>query len=55
MSSAEAREDISNSQRQRILEHYPWQHIAARYADVYRSALDSHGPAELRTSRNAPH
>jgi len=40
MSSAEARKEISDSQRQRILEHYPWGHIASRYADVYRDALD---------------
>ena len=51
MSSADAREDISNSQRQRILEHYPWEHIAARYADVYRAALDSQGTAPLRSER----
>jgi glycosyltransferase involved in cell wall biosynthesis len=39
MSSSETRKEISDSQRQRILEHYPWEHIAARYADVYRETL----------------
>jgi len=53
MSSAGARQDISDSQRQRILEHYPWEHIAARYADVYREVLDSTGrrPAQDGTGR----
>lgn len=41
ISSTSARECISNSQRQRILKHYPWEHIAAEYAKVYRSAIDS--------------
>jgi glycosyltransferase involved in cell wall biosynthesis len=52
MSDAGVREDISNSQRQRILKHYPWEHIAARYAAVYRSAIGSSDtprvPAERR-------
>lgn len=39
MSSSETRKEISDSQRQRILDHYPWEHIAARYADVYREVL----------------
>jgi len=43
--SAPTRAEISISQRQRILEHYPWEHIAARYAEVYRSVLASHGTA----------
>lgn len=41
MSDFETREEISNSQRQRILKHYPWEHIAERYAEIYRSVLDS--------------
>ena len=55
MSSADAREDISNSQRQRILEHYPWEHIAARCAEVYRSALKPRGSAPVGTERRMQH
>jgi glycosyltransferase involved in cell wall biosynthesis len=47
MSSAEKREDISHSQRQRILDHYPWEQIARRYAAVYRSALGSPGASRV--------
>lgn len=39
--SKKKREEMSQSQRQRILTHYPWEHIAARYAEVYESALES--------------
>jgi glycosyltransferase involved in cell wall biosynthesis len=55
MSSAGAREDISHSQRQRILKHYPWEHIAARYAAVYRSALDESGGARVQAERGMQH
>lgn len=41
MSSSEERKEMSDSQRQRILRHYPWEHIAARYADLYRDVLDA--------------
>lgn len=51
ISSADARLDISKSQRQRILDHYPWENIAARYADVYREALDSDGIASGRVAK----
>jgi glycosyltransferase involved in cell wall biosynthesis len=44
ISNIDERREMSSSQRQRILRHYPWEHIAARYADVYRSVLHSfHG------------
>lgn len=39
--SVDTRRKISISQRRRILENYPWGHIAARYADVYREVLES--------------
>ena len=55
MSSADARKDISQSQRQRILQHYPWEHIAARYAAVYRSALDCSGGARVQAERHVQH
>jgi glycosyltransferase involved in cell wall biosynthesis len=45
MSSAETRAQISDSQRQRILANYPWEHIAARYLEVYRSVL--HTPTRI--------
>lgn len=41
MSDFGAREEISQSQRQRILRYYPWEHIAERYAELYRSVLGS--------------
>lgn len=41
MSDFETREEIGQSQRQRVLRHYPWEHIAERYAELYRSVLDS--------------
>jgi glycosyltransferase involved in cell wall biosynthesis len=44
MSSVDAREEISYSQRERILKHYPWRQIAARYAEIYRSVLDAPNP-----------
>jgi glycosyltransferase involved in cell wall biosynthesis len=43
MSDFEIRKDMSKSQRRRVLKHYLWRHIAERYADLYRSALDSSG------------
>jgi glycosyltransferase involved in cell wall biosynthesis len=57
MSSAGTRQDISHSQRQRILKHYPWQNIAARYAAVYRSALGWSGGAHahVRAERRMQH
>jgi glycosyltransferase involved in cell wall biosynthesis len=55
MSSAGTREDISHSQRQRILKYYPWENIAARYAAVYRSALGSSGGAHVRAERGVQH
>lgn len=54
MGSVDTREEISSSQRQRILEHYPWKHIAARYADVYRSALSSDEQAQVGIAGRVP-
>ncbi len=41
MSDFEGREEISQSQRLRILKHYPWDQIAERYADLYASVLEA--------------
>lgn len=41
MGSSDERARISDSQRQRILQHYPWSHIAARYAETYSNVLRS--------------
>jgi glycosyltransferase involved in cell wall biosynthesis len=49
--SVDTREEISISQRQRILENYPWEHIAARYADVYREALESTESPHVRLEK----
>jgi glycosyltransferase involved in cell wall biosynthesis len=49
--SAPRREQISISQRQRILKHYPWEHIAARYAEVYRSVLASSEAATVEPEK----
>lgn len=43
MSDFETREEISQTQRERVLRHYPWEHIAERYAELYRAVLDSGG------------
>lgn len=51
ISSATARKTMSDSQRQRILKHYPWEHIAAEYAEVYRSAIESSDSAGFRAER----
>ena len=51
MSSSEERKEMSDSQRQRILKHYPWEHIAARYADLYRDVLDAVPETFPATSR----
>ncbi len=47
-SSIETREEISHSQRERILERYTWDKIAARYADVYRAVLGASTPGHLQ-------
>lgn len=44
MSNVDARKEISHWQRERILERYTWDQIAARYADLYRSVLATHKP-----------
>ena len=44
ISSVDTREEISHSQRERVLENYTWDQIAARYADLYRSVLAAGGP-----------
>jgi glycosyltransferase involved in cell wall biosynthesis len=48
MSSVDTREEISHSQRERVLERYTWDQIAARYADLYRSVLAESRPARVR-------
>lgn len=45
ISNVDTREEISHSQRERVLENYTWDQIAARYADLYRSVLAASGPA----------
>lgn len=45
ISNVDTREEISYSQRERVLENYTWDRIAARYADLYRSVLAASGPA----------
>ena len=47
-SNIDTREEISYSQRERILERYTWDQIAARYADVYRAVLGAARPGRLR-------
>ena len=39
MSNVDVYREISHAQRERILERYVWDQIAARYVDVYRSVL----------------
>ncbi len=48
ISNVDAREEISYSQRERILENYTWDQIAARYVDVYRSVLAAGGRSPTR-------
>lgn len=55
ISSKSTRESISTSQRQRILKHYPWEHIAAEYATVYRSAIDGNEAPAVRAERRVQH
>lgn len=45
MSNVDTRREISHWQRERILERYTWDRIAARYADVYRSVLATGNPS----------
>lgn len=47
-SSIETRKEISHSQRERILERYTWDKIAARYADVYQAVLGASTPGHLQ-------
>jgi glycosyltransferase involved in cell wall biosynthesis len=49
--SVPKRAEISISQRQRILKYYPWEHIAARYAEVYRSVLTSSETATIEPEK----
>ena len=53
MSNAGERLKMSDSQRQRILTNYPWEHIAARYLEVYRSVLDTPQGILMGTTRQA--
>jgi glycosyltransferase involved in cell wall biosynthesis len=48
MTSIDTRKEISHSQRERILESFTWDQIAARYADVYRAVLAGRKPARPR-------
>lgn len=55
MSNVDTREEISHSQRERILESYSWEQIAARYADVYRSVVAEYPPSRLRVQSQLRH
>jgi glycosyltransferase involved in cell wall biosynthesis len=55
ISNVDAREEISHSQRERILQNYTWDRIAARYADLYRSVLAAGGPAQARIGPQLRH
>lgn len=55
MSNVDTREEISHSQRERILERYTWDQIAARYADLYRSVLAAGRPAQTRIEPQLRH
>ena len=55
MSSFDTREEISHSQRERILKDYTWDRIAARYADLYRSVLAEDRAERARAQPQLPH
>lgn len=48
ISNVDTRKEISYFQRERILERYSWEQIAARYADVYRAVLAGGRTSRLR-------
>lgn len=48
ISSVDTRKEIGHWQRERILENYTWDKIAARYAELYRSVLAARKPARRR-------
>jgi len=53
MSNADARLKMSDSQRQRILTNYPWEHIAARYLEVYQSVLNPPHRISMASTKRA--
>ncbi|HLT90010.1 MAG TPA: glycosyltransferase family 4 protein [Woeseiaceae bacterium] len=55
MSNVDTRREISHSQRERILERYSWEQIAARYADVYHAVLARERPSRLRMHSQPRH
>jgi glycosyltransferase involved in cell wall biosynthesis len=55
IASTARRDQMSTSQRQRILKHYPWEHIAARYAGIYASVLESLEPSPAGSEKRTQH